>query len=699
MPRSPAPVRFLGAVLLAALAQAHALAAPPPPPPAVVPATTVERFIVRLRTTPASAAYQPAPDRVAALAARHGLAVAEARHIVSGMHLLRVTSRRGESAVQTLARLRADPTIEYAEIDARRHPLATPDDALFTGQWYLQNSQPAAVNAAAAWGLTTGSTGLVTADLDTGVRFDHPDLRSASANRLLPGYNMISNVAVSNDGAGRDSDASDPGDWVTAADAKTAQFSGCTVSNSTWHGTRTAGILGAITNNAVGIAGMTWQGWVEPVRVLGKCGGYDSDILAGMAWAAGMSVSGVPANPYPARIINMSLGEVGSCQDFPAYQQMIDELAVAGVLVVVSAGNEGGPVDVPANCAGVVAVAGLRQVGTKVGYSSLGPEIVLSAPAGNCVNTGAGQPCLFSIVTTTNSGTTVPATNTYTDENNFNVGTSFSAPIVSGIAGLMLSVNGNLSPDQLIARLQAASQPFPVSTTPGVPMCHVPTGPNDLQTAECSCTTQTCGAGMANANAAVLEALRPIAAVAVAGLVQGGSPVTLDASGSGAACQASIASYAWSVVPPTTNPPAVIQNANSARASIVAPSPPGTYTLMLTVTDDQGRMDSATMVLSSSSLQTSAPAAAGDNACLAAVAYSVPPPSSASSSGSGSGHGGGGALDVLTVLALAGWALRGAAVRQSSARAPGQEHPAKFRLPCPVSAQRPARCEISRGLR
>src|SRR6516162_3064988 len=670
MPRSPAPVRLLGAVLLAALAPAHALAAPTPPAPA--PATAVERFIVRLRTTPASAAYQPAPERVAALATRQGLAVAEARHIVSGIHLLRATPRPGESAAQTLARLRADPTIEYAEVDARRRPLATPDDALYTEQWYLQNAEPAAVNAVAAWDLTPGSTGLVIADLDTGVRFDHPDLRGTSANRLLPGYNMVSNVAVSNDGGGRDSDASDPGDWVTAADAKTSQFSGCTVTNSSWHGTRIAGILGAITNDQVGIAGMTWEGWVEPVRVLGKCGGYDSDIIAGMAWAAGMSVSGVPANPYPARIINMSLGEVGeNCQqNFPAYQQMIDELLAAGVLVVVSAGNEGGPVDVPANCAGAVAVAGLRQAGTKVGYSSLGPEIVLSAPAGNCVNTGVGQPCLFSIVTTTNSGTTGPATNTYTDEHNFNVGTSFSAPIVSGIAGLMLSVNGNLTPDQLIARLQKSSQPFPVSATPGVPMCHVPTGPSDLQTAECSCTTQTCGAGMANANAAVLEALRPIAAVAVSGTVQAGSPVTLDASGSGAACQHSIASYAWSVVPPTTSPPAVIQNANSARATIVAPSPPNTYNLMLTVTDNQGRTDSATVVLGSSSAQTSAPAAAGDNACLAAVAYSVPPPSSGSSAGAS--HGGGGALDVLTALVLAGFALAATAAR-AAARNPAAE--------------------------
>jgi hypothetical protein len=171
---------------------------------------------------------------------------------------------------------------------------------------------------------------------------------------------------------------------------------------------------------------------------------------------------------------------------------------------------------------------------------------------------------------------------------------------------------------------------------------------------------------MANAEGAVQEALRPIAAVALAGIVQGGNPVTLDASGSGAACQASIASYVWSVVPPTTSPPAVIQNANSARASIVAPSPPNTYTLMLTVTDSQGRTDSATLVLSSSGMQTTAPAAAGDTACLAAVAYTVPPANSGTSAGGGGGgHGGGGALDVLTLLALAGCTLAAAVVRQA----------------------------------
>jgi serine protease len=448
---------------------------------------------------------------------------------------------------------------------------------------------------------------------------------------------------------------------VTAADAKTSQFSGCTVGNSSWHGTRVAGILGAITDNSQGVAGMSWQGWIEPVRVLGKCGGYDSDIIAAMYWAAGLPVSGVPANPYPAHIINMSLGSAdSSCTPTSvnvccpqSYQSVVDDLMGAGVLVVVAAGNEGGPVDTPADCAGVAAVAGLRHIGTKVGYSSLGREIALSAPAGNCVNTGAGQPCLFSIMTTTNTGTTGPATNTYTDEYNFNVGTSFSAPIVAGIAGLMLAVNGNLTPDQLVARLQNSAQPFPVNPAAAGGTCHVPVSPSDLQTNECNCTTQTCGAGMANANDAVAEALRPIAAVAVVGAVQAGKPVTLDASGSAAACQASIASYAWTVTQPSSNPPP-IQNASSARASIVAPTAPATYTLQLTVTDKQGRADTATVVLSSTAMQSTAPTAAGTNACLAAVAYSVPPPNSGSGAAAGSGgHGGGGALDLLSLLGLA----------------------------------------------
>jgi len=114
-----------------------------------------------------------------------------------------------------------------------------------------------------------------------------------------------------------------------------------------------------------------------------------------------------PANPNPAKIINMSLGSSTACPQ--SYADVITQLTTMGVLVVVSAGNEGGPVDSPGNCAGVAAIAGIRHAGTKVGFSSLGPEVAISAPAGNCVNTTGT--CVYSIQTTTNSGAAAPVAN------------------------------------------------------------------------------------------------------------------------------------------------------------------------------------------------------------------------------------------------------------------------------------------------
>ena len=305
----------------------------------------------------------------------------------------------GEPITATIERLRADAAVEYAEPDQRRYVQAAPDDPIYIDQWYLQNASttPSAVDAETAWNVTTGSTGVVIADIDTGVRFDHPDLLRAGAGdngRLLPGYDFVSDPLVGNNGEGRNPDASDPGDWVTTADTNTSEFSGCTVENSSWHGTRVVGILGAITNNATGVGGLTWNSWILPVRALGKCGGNDSDIEAAMLWAAGIHVDGVPDNPYPAKIENLSIGAAGSCPQ--GYQEVIGQVTARGVLVVVSAGNAGGPVDTPANCPGVAGIAGLRHAGTKVGYSNVGPEVALSAPAGNCVNVTVGSPCLYT---------------------------------------------------------------------------------------------------------------------------------------------------------------------------------------------------------------------------------------------------------------------------------------------------------------
>ena len=300
------------------------------------------------------------------------------------------------------------------------------------------------------------------------------DFVSEDYNPKSP-YNALGTYLIANDGDGWDPDPSDPGDWVSSTDFQNASglFPSATCGqpdptnntnylpvDSSWHGTRVAGLLGALTDNSIGVAGMSWGPWILPVRALGKCGGYDSDIITAIQWAAGMTVSSVPNNPYPANIINLSLGGTGACPS--AYQSALQSVVTQlGVLIVASAGNGGtpggsAPVDAPANCSavvtGVVAVAGLRNVGTKVGYSSSGPEVTVSAPAGNCVLVVGS---LFALDRHHHERWRDSAghDNYSNSTTNPNLGTSFSSPIVAGIAALMLSVNGNLKPADLVARL------------------------------------------------------------------------------------------------------------------------------------------------------------------------------------------------------------------------------------------------------
>lgn len=625
---------------------------------------TLQRLIVKLRPTglsiQSSAKSISAESAMRTLASRTKVSIRQSRAISQDMRVMQwEPATAGEDPQAALDRIRADESVEFAVPDGHRYAHAIPTDNGFPNQWYLQGAQPAAVNAVTAWDTTTGSNGVVIAVLDTGIRFGHTDLRNGTGNRLLPGRDFVSSdpngsFFTANDGDGWDADPSDPGDWMTADDVPRSPFNGCDTGGSSWHGTRVAGMIGALSNNATGVAGVTWNGWILPVRVLGKCGGFDSDILAAMRWAAGLSVDGAPTNPYPARILNLSLGGGGACD--LASQTVVAEITAAGVLVVVSAGNAGGPVASPANCPGAAAIAGIRHVGTKVGFSSLGPQIAVGAPGGNCVNTGGG-PCLFSLDTTSNSGTTVPGASVFTNQTSFNVGTSFSAPIVSGIAALMLAVNGNLKAPQLILRLREAATPYPVSTDPTIPVCHVPSSSADIQNTECSCTTAACGAGMANAAKSLVAAQRPVAVVALPGNVSAGQNVVLNGSATTASCNRTIASYAWTTVSGTN--PSGISGADTSTAAVIAPAAGSSYTVRLTVTDNMGAQDTANVVMTSSSASSSAPSVAGPGACPTDIAYSAPatPPDSTPAPIPGvpdppsNGGGGGGALDVLTLLA------------------------------------------------
>ena len=532
--------------------------------------------------------------RAAALGARLGLRLRGLTAVSEQAQLVQAT---GMTAQALAARIASDPQVEYAEPDRRMVRRALPNDPRFAagfsgaggpavGQWYLrapQGEAVSAIDAVSAWDTTLGAA-VVVAVLDTGVRFEHPDL----AGKLLPGYDMVSDAAISNDGDGRDSDASDPGDWVTAADRATSALANCDVSASSWHGTQVAGIIGAATDNGVGMAGAGWNLRVQPVRVLGKCFGYTSDIVAGIRWAAGLAVPGVPLNPTPARVINLSLGGRGACSQ--SEREAIADANAVGAVVVVAAGNTAGlATNSPADCPGAIGVAGLRHVGTKVGYSDVGPELAIAAPGGNCVNLSGA--CLYPILTTIDSGSQAPAGPTYTDSVRISVGTSFSAPLVSATAGLMLSAQPALTAAGVKAGLQATARPFPqsgVADEPGtgpVQACHAPNGIEQLQ---CYCSRTTCGAGMLDAGAAVRSAVGGQVRIDVspASPVAGAS-LAFSGAGSVVAPGRTIASWAWTLVDGGGAASAFSGPTSSASATLPTTAA-GNVTVRLVVTDDRG---------------------------------------------------------------------------------------------------------------
>jgi serine protease len=524
--------------LLALVASCAFLLAPSPQAQTEGP-TADARVIVKYKADSPLLADQALPaaaqraERARALGTRVGLALRAGSGVSRRAH---VVLAHGLTSAQLAERLAREADVEYAVPDQRRRISTAPNDPLYlagppvtagaggpaVGQWYLRapaGEVQSSINVEPAWDLAPANSDIVVGVIDTGVRFDHPDLqRAAAGGKLLSGYDMISDADVANDGGGRDADASDPGDWLTLAEVQDrhSPFYRCDTAaeDSSWHGTQTSAMIGALTNNAIGMAGVARNVRILPVRALGKCGGYDSDIIAAMRWAAGLNVPGTPVNPTPARVLNLSLGSESPCS--AAYVDAVAAINAVGAVVVASAGNSTGhAAGAPANCTGVLAVAGLRHAGSKVGFSDLGPAISIAAPAGNCVNTAPGLPCLYPMLTAANSGLTTPVSNAaggsiYTDSFNSSVGTSFSAPMVTGTIALMLSADPTLTPSAVRTLLQSSARPFPSSgltNTDGTSLaqCVAPQRIEDPQIdqLECYCTTTTCGAGMLDAGAAL----------------------------------------------------------------------------------------------------------------------------------------------------------------------------------------------------
>ncbi len=427
-------------------------------------ASPTDQIIIKYKASADLAgAYAPAQaDRMSQLSAAAGVPLTYFREMSGDAHVLRLSGKLPVSQVsQISARLMQLADVEYAEPDYIMQHTLTPNDTRYGEQWHYFDTW--GINAPAAWDITTGSSNVVAAVIDTGIT-SHSDL----AGRTVAGYDFISDTTMANDGGGRDSDPSDPGDWVAANEC----YSGSSARNSSWHGTHVAGTIGAKTNNSAGVAGINWVSKILPVRVLGKCGGMSSDIADGMRWAAGLAVSGVTPNANPAKVLNLSLGGGGACGT--TYQAAVDAVTAAGATVIVAAGNDNADASSyqPASCNGVITVAATNRNGYRSYYSNYGSVVEISAPGGETTVSSNG------VLSTLNSGTTAPSTESYA----FYQGTSMATPHVVGVASLMLSVNPSLTPAQVNNILRSTARAFPVGGT---------------------CTTSNCGAGIVDAAAAV----------------------------------------------------------------------------------------------------------------------------------------------------------------------------------------------------
>ncbi|MFF3308624.1 S8 family serine peptidase [Streptomyces sp. NPDC002952] len=433
----------------AAVAQTPAARAETATPAKDAAATPAERLIVGYKSGAAEARSDKAASADAEAKGKEaGEDLDFRRRLGTGAALVDLGERLGRADVaDVMAEYRADPQVAYVVPDRLNTPQAEPNDTEYGKQWDLFEAT-AGMNVPGAWSTSTGS-GVTVAVIDTGY-VTHSDL----AANIVAGYDFISDPAVSVDGDGRDADPADPGDWY-ATDACGA---GTGAGNSSWHGTHVAGTIAAVTGNGKGVAGIAYGAKISPLRVLGKCGGYDSDIIDAITWASGGTVAGVPANTNVAKVVNMSLGGAGACTS--ATQSAITAAVNRGTTVVVAAGNENSNTSgfSPSSCGNVVNVAATNRTGSRASYSNYGTLVDISAPGGQTSTGTAG-----GILSTLNSGTKTPGTESYA----YYQGTSMATPHIAGLVALMKSANPSLTPAQIESALKANARALPGTCSGG----------------------------------------------------------------------------------------------------------------------------------------------------------------------------------------------------------------------------------------
>ena len=446
-------------------------------------------IIVKYKSNNRSQSLEHASARATEMGNAYGLNLKFKRMMSGNAEVLSIVKDDSKSAKaidldKIVQQISKRPDVEYAEIDALMVPYMVPNDTAYNTQWHYYETA-GGMNLPAAWDTTTGSSAVTVAVLDTGYR-PHSDL----AGNVIGQYDMISDSTVAGDGGGRDSNAQDPGDFTTAGQC----YTGSPASDSSWHGTHVAGTVAAVSNNNSNVAGVAWNVGLVPVRVLGRCGGSLSDIADGIRWAAGLSVTGVPANPNPAQVINMSLGSSSPTSCSSTYQNAITAAYNAGTTIVVAAGNDNSSAGYPpANCSNVISVTATNRKGGRAYYSNYGSTTDVSAPGGDgCQPTSNSEPTTLSdcegsvwseanmIQSTYNTGTTTPGS----DSIGALQGTSMASPHVAGLAALMYSVKPTTTPAEVESVMKSTARSFPSVSS------H-------------QCTTSNCGAGIVDAAAAV----------------------------------------------------------------------------------------------------------------------------------------------------------------------------------------------------